>query len=293
VPAYVLVPKKPRRPAPAIVDLHSHGGMFLFGKEKVIDLGANHPAMTEYHERNYDGRPTATALVRRGYVVVTIDAFFFGERRLLLDADLGKGWDRSRYDAETVRQLNGQCRAREATLAKSLVFAGATWPGIVFWDDLRTVDYLATRPEVDPKRIGCLGISMGGYRAMFLAALDDRVRAACVTGFMSTVRPMLKAHIDTHSWVHFLPGLHRFLDWPDVAALAAPRALLVQQCAQDRLFPPTGMKDAVDRIAPVYEKAGARQRFAGRFYDVPHRFTKAMQDDAFAWLDRHLDHTPG
>src|SRR5262249_48873534 len=55
VPAYVLLPKNLKRPAPAIVDLHSHGGMFLFGKEKVIDLGDNHPAMTAYHKSNYDG----------------------------------------------------------------------------------------------------------------------------------------------------------------------------------------------------------------------------------------------
>jgi hypothetical protein len=74
VPAYVLVPKGLQGKAPAIVDLHSHGGMFLFGKEKVIDLGDNHPVMTEYHRRNYDGRPTATELVRRGYVVISIDA---------------------------------------------------------------------------------------------------------------------------------------------------------------------------------------------------------------------------
>jgi hypothetical protein len=60
VPAYVLIPKVLKEKAPAIIDLHSHGGMFLFGKEKVLDLGRNHPAMTEYHQRNYDGRPTAT-----------------------------------------------------------------------------------------------------------------------------------------------------------------------------------------------------------------------------------------
>src|SRR5688572_10930937 len=59
VPAYVLVPKGLKKPAPAIVDLHSHGGMFVFGKEKVIDFGKNHPVMVDYHERNYDGRPTA------------------------------------------------------------------------------------------------------------------------------------------------------------------------------------------------------------------------------------------
>jgi dienelactone hydrolase len=288
VPAYVLIPKGLKGPAPGIVDLHSHGGMFLFGKEKVVDLGENHPAMTAYHKQNYDGRPTATALVRRGYVVVTIDAFFFGERRLMLDADLPHGWDRSKYDLETVRQLNSVCRSKEATLVKGLTLAGLTWPGIVFQDDLRTVDYLASRPEVDPKRIGCLGISMGGYRSAYLAALDDRIRAACVVGFMSSVRPMIRAHLDTHSWVHFLPGLHRYLDLPDVASLVAPRALLVQQCSRDKLFPLAGMKESVEKIAAVFEKAEAKKQFAGRFYDVPHQFTRAMQDDAFDWLDRHL-----
>ena len=192
VPAYVLLPKKLKGTAPAIVDLHSHGGMFLFGKEKVIDLGDNHPAMTAYQEHNYDGRPTATALVRRGYVVMSIDALGFGERRILLDADLKHGWDRAKYNEDDVKHLNQQCRAKEATLVKGLTLAGLTWPGIVCWDDMRTVDYLATRPEVDAKRIGCLGISMGGYRSLYLAALDERIVAACVTGFLSTVRPMIR-----------------------------------------------------------------------------------------------------
>jgi dienelactone hydrolase len=289
VPAYVLIPKRVKGTAPAIVDLHSHGGMFLFGKEKVIDLGHNHAAMTAYHARNYDGRPTATALVRRGYIVITIDALFFGERRLLLDADLKSGWDRSKYSLDDVTRLNQQCRAKENTLVKSLLLVGATWPGIVFWDDLRTVDYLVTRPEVDAQRIGCLGISMGGYRSMYLAALDDRIKAACIVGFMSKVKPMLQAHIDTHSWVHFLPALHCYLDLPDVASLTAPRALMIQQCAKDRLFPAKGMQEAVEHIAAVYEKTGVKEKFVGRSYDEPHQFTRAMQDDAFAWLDRHLD----
>jgi dienelactone hydrolase len=288
VPAYVLLPRNRRGRAPAVVDLHSHGGMFLFGKEKVVDLGTNHPAMIEYQRRNYDGRPTATELVRRGYVVISIDAFMFGERRLMLDADLARGWDRARYSLDDVRQLNQQCRAKETTLAKSLAWAGLTWPGIVFWDDIRTVDYLVTRPEVDPDRIGCIGISMGGYRACYLAALDERIVAACIAGFMSTLQPMLQRHVDTHSWVHFVPGQARYLDLPDVASLHAPKPLLVQQCAQDGLFPPAGMRAALERIEAVYRRAGAAERFSGRFYDVPHQFTRPMQDDALNWFDRQL-----
>ncbi|HTU93553.1 MAG TPA: alpha/beta hydrolase family protein [Gemmataceae bacterium] len=288
VPAYVLIPKKLQGKAPGILDLHSHGGMFLFGKEKVLDLGDYHPALTEYQQRNYDGQPTSTALVRRGYVVLTIDALGFGERRAVLDRDLRLGWDRAKYSREDVTLLNEHCRAKEATLAKALILAGLNWPGVVFWDDIRSLDYLLTRPEVDPNRIGCLGVSMGGYRALFLAALDERIAAACVTGFMSTVRSMLRAHLDIHSWVHYLPGMHQYLDWPDVAVLTAPRPLLVQQCVRDELFPQKAMKEAVEKIAAGYTKAGVKDRFSGRFYDVPHRFSRAMQNEAFAWMDRRL-----
>jgi dienelactone hydrolase len=244
--------------------------------------------MAEYHRRNYDGRPTATQLVRRGYVVIVTDAFMFGERRALLDADHKTGWDRTKYTAADVQNLNQKCRAKESTIVKGLTLAGLTWPGIVTWDDIRTVDYLVTRPEVDPKRIGCLGVSMGGHRTLFLAGVDERVAAACVVGFLSAVTPMVKAHLDTHSFVHFVPHLHRWLDLPDVVSMAAPRALLVQQCEKDGLFPLAGMKEAVANIAKVYEKGGAKEQFTGRFYDVPHKFTKEMQDAAFAFLDKYL-----
>ena len=292
VPAYVLVPKNLNGPAPGIVDLHSHGGMFLFGKEKVVDLNAggtrNHPAMVPYHRENYESRPTATALVKRGYVVISIDAFGFGERRIVRDQDLPAAADRDSMSVEEVRRYSRICAEKESTIVKSLTLAGATWPGVVFWDDIRTVDYLSSLPEVDPKRIGCLGVSMGGYRSLYLAALDPRIRAACIAGFMSTAKPMLRAHVDTHSFIHFLPALHRDLDFPDVATLTAPRALMVLQCSRDGLFPLEGMRESVTQIAAGYRKAGVADRFRGEFYDHPHIFSLNMQNDAFTWLDRHL-----
>ena len=288
VPAYLHIPKKRQGRLPAIVDLHSHGGMFLFGKEKVIDFGTNHPAMVEYHQQNYEGRPTATALARRGYAVITIDAFPFGERRLMMDEDLKYGWERSKYSLADVRHLNGQCREKESTIVKSLAYAGVTWPGVVAWDDMRTIDYLVSRPEVDASRIGCVGVSLGGYRSLMLSGLDDRIAAGCVVGFMSTVRPMIRRHMDTHSFVHFIPEVHRFLDLPDIVALRAPKPLLVLQCSKDGLFPLEGMEESVKKLAAIYRKAGAEGAFTSRFYDVPHRFGLKMQDDAFQWFDKHL-----
>ncbi len=289
VPAYLHIPKAATtKPHPAIVDLHSHGGMFLFGKEKVVDLGNNHPVMTEYHDRVYGGRPTSTELVRRGYVVITIDTFMFGERRALMDKDLHYGWERSRYSMEDAKYLNSVCRSKESTIVKSLALAGYTWPGVVTWDDMRTVDYLLTRPEVDPTRVGCLGVSMGGHRTLYLAGLDERIAAACVVGFMSTVKPMIKAHVDTHSFVHFVPLLHQYLDLPDVVSMMAPKPLMVQHCRGDGLYPLSGMRESNNKIAAIYEKAGVPDQFAGRFFEGRHRFDQEMQNAAFDWLDAQL-----
>ena len=85
-----------------------------------------------------------------------------------------------------------------------------------------------------------------------------------------------------------MPTLHRYLDWPDIVAMRAPKALLVLQCRRDGLFPPQGMQEAIDKIAAVYGKAGASGRFTGRFYDVPHQFNVQMQEDAFNWFDQQL-----
>lgn len=289
VPAYLHLPKKLRGRGPAIVDLHSHGGMFLYGKEKVIELGDGYPLLKAYHKANYESRPTATELARRGYVVLTIDAFPFGERRFMTSEDAKAfGWDRQKYNEEDARALNRKCQQKESTVVKSLTYAGATWPGIVAWDDMRSVDYLLSRPEVDPARIGCVGVSLGGYRSLMLAGLDSRIAAGCVVGFMSSVRPMIAKHIDTHSFVHFIPHIHASLDLPDVVALRTPKPLLVLQCKRDGLFPLSGMEESVTKLEAIYRKAKAAQAFESRFFDVPHIFNIEMQEHAFAWLDRKL-----
>jgi dienelactone hydrolase len=290
VPAYVLIPKGRKGRRPGIVDLHSHGGMFVFGKEKVMPVpGGEHPSLTAYRETNYQGQSTSLALCRRGYVVVAIDCFYFGERRALFAGDLEKyGPDRSKYSVEAVAALNRRAEESEGILARSLFWAGTTWPGVAHWDDIRTVDYLASRPEVDPGRIGCLGISMGGDRTDYLAGLEDRIKCAVSVGWMSTLRPMIRKHVDTHSYIHFLPGLTHFLDLPDLIGCMVPKPLMVQQCSQDALYPLEGMQQAVKRIAAIYEKAGAGSMFKSGFYEHPHVFSREMQEDAFDWMDRWL-----
>jgi dienelactone hydrolase len=155
------------------------------------------------------------------------------------------------------------------------------------WDDMRTVDYLVSRDDVDPQRIGAVGLSIGGLRVAHLIAADPRIKAASVTGWMTEFAQQLRNHA-RHTWMAFTPGLYRFLDLPDAAALHAPGALLVQQCRRDTLYPLAAMQAAVDKLGRIYAKAGIAERFRGTFYDEPHSFKPAAQDETFAWLDRWL-----
>ncbi len=288
VPAYVLIPKGYSGKRPAIVDLHCHAGAFVYGKEKVMPVRNPHPALVDLVERSYEGRSTSAELAKRGYVVISIDRFYFGERRTLFDDMNSLGMDLSNYTVEQIREVNRRAGRGEATLAKSLFWAGTTWHGIAHWDDIRTVDYLITRPEVDPERIGCMGISMGSDRTNYLCALDDRIGCGVSVGWVATYRPLIKAHIDTHSFSHFLPGLTRYMDLPDMLGALVPKPLMVLQCSQDGLYTLESMKEAVDKLEKIYDKAEVPDKFSGKFFDTTHRFTIEMQEEAFRWFDQHL-----
>ncbi|HEU5318573.1 MAG TPA: alpha/beta hydrolase family protein [Chloroflexota bacterium] len=298
----VLVPHHPRDgrwPAPAIVGLHCHGGAFRWGREKIVeapDPETENPVLRRYRQQLYGGRGYANELARRGYVVAVIDAFYFGDRRLRYTH---RDWPEAYREAEASLEPESEAwlallnRAHQETMprvAGALFQAGGTWPGVFVCDDRRTIDYLQSRDDVDADRIGCVGLSVGGYRSALLTAADERIKAAVTVGWMCGLGELWPIGRWMHSagWVHYVPGMYQELDLPDVASLACPRALLVQQGRQDRLFPPDGQQRALDHVGAAYAKAGFPDRFAGRMYDVPHQFNLEMQADAFAWLDRWL-----
>jgi dienelactone hydrolase len=288
VPAYMLVPKGLSKPAPGVVALHDHGGFYLWGKEKLVETEGENPTLAEFKQRSYAGRSIATELARQGYVVVVIDMFYWGERRMLLDDDPADWRDRPRdISAERTRAFNQRASQNEQLVGRTIYSAGFTWPGVMFWDDLRTLDYLATRPEVDAKRLACVGLSVGGLRSCHLAALDDRIRAAVVVGWMASFPTLLRKHIrNTVGHTKAVPGLMRYMDYPDVAALAMPSALLVINGSQDRLFDLDGVRSCFDKLTACYKKAGAPDRFRGHLYDAPHEFNVAMQAEAWEWLKK-------
>jgi len=289
IPAYVLIPKNATRPAPGIVALHDHGGFYLWGKEKIVALDEEHEVLRAFKQQYYDGRSIATELVRQGYVVIVIDMFYWGERRLLLLDDPPVYDDRAKMTKEDVAAFNRRASQSESLVARSLFTAGITWPGVLLWDDIRTLDYLASRPEVDPRRLGCVGLSVGGYRSFLLAALDPRIKVAVDVGWMTSFASQIPKHVmNTVGLTFHIVGLYRYLDLPDLAALIAPRAVLAINGSRDRLFAPEGVDAAFRKIAQCYAKAGAAEKQRCRMYDAPHQFNAAMQAEAWEWLSLNL-----
>ena len=159
----------------------------------------------------------------------------------------------------------------------------------MLWDDLRTVDYLAGRSEVDARRLGCVGLSVGGYRSFLLAALDQRIKAAVDVCWMSSFASHVRRHIINSIGLTFhIVGLYRYLDLPDLAALIAPRSVLVINGSRDQLFPAEGVDAAFKKIEQCFRKAGVPDRQRCRLYDAPHQFNAEMQSEAWDWIGRRL-----
>jgi dienelactone hydrolase len=299
IPGWFLLPGRRSSRVPGIVAIHCHGGAYRWGHEKIVSHPDDTPALLRYRERFY-GRPYAELLARRGFAVLVIDGFYFGRRRLQAETiPPSSGLSNAQPGLEALRKLEPEsqewldsyhrvCREYENLTAKCIFAAGATWPGILAWDDQRSVDYLCSRPEVDPARIGAVGLSIGGLRTAHLIAADNRIKAACVVGWMPLFADLLRNHLRSHTWMAYVPGLYPMLDLPDAAALIAPGALLVQQCSHDILYPLPAMQGAVEKLRDIFKKAGISERFRGSFYDVPHAFLPDMQEEAFRWLEKWL-----
>lgn len=289
VPAYVLIPKEAQRPLPALVALHDHGGFYFWGKEKLVE-GDDPPALTQFKQQSYGGKSIASEMARQGYLVIVIDMFYWGERRMLLEGDPADWRERPRTIAdERVAEFNRRASQNEDLVARTIGAAGFTWPGVMLWDDIRTVDYLLTRPEVNPHRIGCVGLSVGGFRSCHLAALDERIKAAVVVGWMSSFPRQLQHHIRyTIGHTMLMPGLYQHLDYPDVASLAMPRALMVINGSKDGLFELEGVRHCFSKLENCYRKAGVPEQLRTRLYDTPHEFNVEMQAEAWGWLRQHV-----
>ncbi|MFI5931960.1 dienelactone hydrolase family protein [Actinoplanes sp. NPDC051494] len=207
-------------------------------------------------------------LAARGYVVLAVDALGWGDR-------------------------GGLDYAGQQALASNMFHLGSSLAGLLAFEDTRAAGLLAALPVVDRHRIAAVGFSMGSYRAWQVAALSDHIAATVAVCWMTGLKEMMVAGNNTlrgGSAFHMVhPGLSRFLDIPDVASIAAPRPMLVFNGALDTLFTGAGVDVAYAKMRAVWASQRAGDRLVTKLRPgLGHVFDPAMQDEAFAWLDRRL-----
>lgn len=250
VPAYFVKPAGAIRPLPTILFNHSHGGNYEIGKRELFD-GREYMASPSY----------ATDLTRHGYAVLCIDHWAFGERRGRI----------------------------ESSIFKQMLWEGRVLWGMMVYDSLKAIDYLLTRDDVDPNRIGTLGMSMGSTMAWWLAALDERVRACvdlcCLTDFHALIET---GQLDAHGVYYYVPSLLKHFTTAQINELIAPRPHLALAGTRDVLTPAAGLDRIDAELKRAYAAYGAADAWKLRRYDVAHQETPAMRGEVLRWLERWL-----
>ncbi|MBI3852886.1 MAG: dienelactone hydrolase family protein [Verrucomicrobia bacterium] len=268
--ALMTVPKG-AGPFPAVLLLHDHGAKFDIGKEKVIRPWDEKPEKIEsaqkWVEKYYGGRFLGDELAQRGYVCFATDMLNWSDRG-------GAGFD-------------GQ-----QALAANLLQFGTSFAGLIAHEDLHAAEFLASRAEVDPKRIAAMGLSVGGYRTWQLAALSERIVAGVSVCWMATSKGLLvpgnnqTSGQSAFTMIH--PGLANYFDYPDVASLACPKPMMFLCGRRDALFPVKAIEEAFTKMRRVWNSQQAGEKLETRLFDAPHEFNATMQEEAFEWLNKWL-----
>ena len=272
VPAYVLIPDG-KGPFPAVNALHDHGAHLFIGKEKVIrPLSCEAPAVIKDAEEwvsGYGGQFWGDYLAQHGYVVFSADAPMWGERG----------------------QKEGPRREKYDIIAGNMMMYGIDLSAYMTYDDIRGTEFLAQMPEVDADRVGCTGWSMGAYRAWMLAALSDRIKAASAICWMVTTDEQLSfkyQRTENGGFANCLPGLRRWLDYPHIASIACPKAMLFINGKQDKLFPVAGVEKAFRIMHDTWKSQGADDNLETELWDIPHSCPIEAQERTLQFFQKHL-----
>ncbi len=167
---------------------------------------------------------------------------------------------------------------------------GYTPAAVETWNGIRALDYLETRPEVDTNRFGITGRSGGGAYSWFVAALDDRVKViAPVAGIADLQSYVVDNRVDGHCDCMFFLNTYRW-DYPLLAALAAPRPLLLVNTDTDNHFPLDGVVRTYEKVKDVYKWYGASTNFGLVIGPGPHKDTQNMQLPVLRWFNIYLKH---
>jgi dienelactone hydrolase len=248
VTAALFLPKNLTAPAPTILYESGHWRVFTNG------IGYGNKAV-------YQGRGAWFA--QNGYVCLVLDTVLAGEIPGIHTGtrDRGLWWWNSR---------------------------GYTPAGVEAWFGIRALDYLSTRPEVDTNRFGITGHSGGGAYSWALTALDDRIKvAAPLAGMADLHAHVVEGIMDSHCDCNF-PINYYGWDFPQIAALAAPRPLLIGSTDNDRLFNLENTIRIHDKVRRIYQLHNATDKLGFAIAPGPHDEVPELQLAVLRWFNRHL-----
>ncbi len=268
---YAFVPKdiKKGERRPAVICPHGHGsaGRFSPGGRRDLELVAK--AIAQY---NYD---YAVKLAEQGFVTFAMDARGFGQRRI-------QGKQNDKQDPNLF--MSNSCHE----LMIMSYPLGQTITGMWVWDLMRLVDFIETRPECDPKRISCAGLSGGGLQTLYLTAMDSRIKAGVVSGYYYGVKDSL-IRLACNCDCNCVPNLWKYADMGDIGGLVAPRGLFIETGDKDPLNGKAGSLDNVNSqvgyTRKVFKAMGADKQLVHHVFPGEHRW---CGEKAVPWLKEQL-----
>ena len=253
VPALLLIPEKRQIPAPGMLYIHWHGGMYDLGKEQLLTGVKVQP-------------PYAPVLAEKGIVTLAIDSWCFGDRKRVADGHTG-----------------------EEDAFKLMLWKGQVLYGMMMFDEFRAMDYLASRPEVDPGRLGVFGMSMGATKAWWLTALDPRVSMCIDVCCLTDFEELIRTHgLKGHGIYYYVPRLLQHFQTAQINALIVPRPHLSVNGRLDPLTPPNGVDKVRDYLLPLYRKLGREQDCEIMLFDCAHVELPEMRKRILEWMDNYL-----
>ncbi len=258
VKAYMLLPKKFDTPGRCMICLPGHGR----GVDDIVGIKEDGTMRETYGEYQND---FALQCVDHGIAAFAVEQFAFGERR-----------------SERAKKEGAGASSCNPTSGIAFMI-GETMIGWRVWDVVRSIDYLETRDEIDPKRIGAMGISGGGTTTFWSACVEPRIKVAFPSGYFCTFDHCIM--LVSHCIDNYIPGIFKVADMPEFAGLIAPRAFFVESGIQDNIFLIDGVKDAVNRAREIYEVFGAEDRIDSEHFDAGHSF---YGKGGFAFIEKWL-----
>lgn len=245
VPCIVLRPAKMKtdRSHAAVLCCHGHSP---YGKYSVAGVALTPELKQNIESHRYD---YAKMLAHEGFLTLAPDLRGFGERK----------------DGDDPFPGRDRCNVN---FIKGALFGSYTLM-LNIWDAKCCIDYLQSRPEVDPSRIGMMGLSYGGTMTTFTAAVDSRIRAACVCGYGGSFSAFAVGR-GNFCGAQMLPDLYRYFDLPEVMGLIAPRPLLLNMGRLDNGFTIEESVSGSERVKQIYAAAGKPSSLEIEIHDGGH-----------------------